>query len=223
MWPALAKQWTSRKADVMFLILPVQHSMTKYGPYPMHTTKQNVNNNTSLITKAYRASKVNLSYLQFGSHCALVHKLGVIRTLHNYRAETVISNPINVKPEKDHTRNALEVCGYPNWAFEKAKDKEPKACCTTSQITETSKRGTLVTIPYCTGLSEKVKNIFKSYGISTAFKPVSKLRDRLVGLHVKDRPPRTKQSNLVYGFKVDDTPNGRSPRKDWFSPLCVMI
>ncbi len=24
-------------------------------------------------------------------------------------------------------------------------------------------------------------------------------------------------------LKVDDTPNGRSPRKDWFSPLCVMI
>ena len=24
-------------------------------------------------------------------------------------------------------------------------------------------------------------------------------------------------------FKVDDTPNGRLPRKHWFSPLCVMI
>ncbi len=24
-------------------------------------------------------------------------------------------------------------------------------------------------------------------------------------------------------LKVDDTPNGRLPRKDWFSPLCVMI
>ncbi len=28
---------------------------------------------------------------------------------------------------------------------------------------------------------------------------------------------------VVCEFKVDDTPNGRSPRKDWFSPLCVMI
>ena len=24
-------------------------------------------------------------------------------------------------------------------------------------------------------------------------------------------------------IKVDDTPNGRSPRQDWFTPLCVMI
>ncbi len=31
------------------------------------------------------------------------------------------------------------------------------------------------------------------------FKPMNKLRNRLV--LVKDKPPRSKQSNLVYGFK----------------------
>ena len=85
-----------------------------------------------------------------------------------YRAEIVISNPTNVKPENDHIiRNALEGCGYPICAFEKANVKDTKI---TGQSTGTSKRDTLVTIPYCAGLSERFKNIYKSYGISTAFK-----------------------------------------------------
>ena len=56
-----------------------------------------------------------------------------------------------------------------------------------------------MTIPYSAGVSEQVKNIFKQYGISVAFKPVNKLRNRLV--HVKDKLTRDKQCNLVYGFK----------------------
>ena len=56
-----------------------------------------------------------------------------------------------------------------------------------------------MTIPYSAGVSERVKKTYKLYGISAAFKPVNKLRSRLV--HVKDKPPRDKQSNLVYGFK----------------------
>ena len=87
---------------------------------------------------------------------------------------------------------------------EKAKVKNNKACNTTGQTTATSNRGAPVTIPYCTGLSERVKKDLQV--IHTAFKPVNKLRNRLV--HVKDKPPRSKHSNLVYGFKciVHDCP-----------------
>ncbi len=35
------------------------------------------------------------------------------------------------------------------------------------------------------------------------------------GLYISDEKVRS--------IKVDDTPNGRSPRKNWFSSLCVMI
>ena len=148
----------------------------------------------------YRKPTPTDHYLQFGSHHPLVHKLGVIRTLH-YRAETVVSDQREVSSEKDHIRGALEHYGYPNWAFEQAKksNRDTKGSATISPTSETSKRGTLVTISYCAGLSERVKNTFKSCGISVCFKPVNKLRSRLV--HVKDKPPRDKQSNLVYGFK----------------------
>ena len=159
-----------------------------------------ISDTRKLTTAVYRKPTHTDHYLQFGSHHPLVHKLGVIRTLH-YRAETVVSDQREVSSEKDHIRGALEHCGYPNWAFEQAKksNKDTKSSATISPTSETSKRGTLVTIPYCAGLSERVKNAFKSFGISACFKPVNKLRSRLV--HVKDKPPRDKQSNLVYGFK----------------------
>ncbi len=49
-----------------------------------------------------------------------------------------------------------------------------------------------------------------------------------VGLYYVNNSKRDRKE-IVWGSpfpfkkKVDDTPNGRSPRKDWFSPLCVMI
>ena len=124
-----------------------------------------ISDTRKLTTAVYRKPTHTDHYLQFGSHHPLVHKLGVIRTLH-YRAETVVSDQREVSSEKDHIRGAH--CGYPNWAFEQAKksNKDTKSSSTISLTSETSKRGTLVTIPYCAGLSERVKNTFKSYGIS---------------------------------------------------------
>ena len=43
-------------------------------------------------------------------------------------------------------------------------------------------------LPYIAGVSERLKNSYKSFGISTAFKPIYTLRGKLV--HVKDRPPK---------------------------------
>ncbi len=54
-----------------------------------------------------------------------------------------------------------------------------------------------VTIPYIAGLSDRVKKHIKAYGISTSFKPINTLRGKLV--HVKDKQPKDKCSNLVYG------------------------
>ena len=53
--------------------------------------------------------------------------------------------------------------------------------------------------PYVAGLSEKLKNVFKSHGISSSYKPRNTLRQKLV--KVKDRVPKAKQSNLVYGIR----------------------
>ncbi|XP_072041394.1 uncharacterized protein [Amphiura filiformis] len=135
---------------------------------------------------------------RFGSHHPLVHKLGVIRTL-QYRADTIISDSEQVPEEKDHIKTALNNCGYPDWAFLKAtKSKEPKTGGASGQTNRAR-----VTIPYISGISERVKNHFKSFGISTSFKPVNTLRGKPV--NVKDKQPKDKRSNLVYGVVCGDT------------------
>ena len=77
-----------------------------------------------LSTVVYRKPTHTDHYLQFGSHHTLVHKLGVIRTLH-YRADTIISDSNAVADEKAHVEGALKPCGYPNWTFQKAKKSKP--------------------------------------------------------------------------------------------------
>ena len=158
-----------------------------------------INEKRKLSTIVYRKPTHTDHYLQFGSHHPLIHKLGVIRTLH-YRAETIISDRKEVPPEKDHIKGALQKCGYPDWAFEQAKRTKANSSETpvAAKSSDTTKK-ILITIPYCAGVSERVKNIYKLFDISTGFKPVNKLRGQLV--HVKDKPPKDKQSNLVYGYK----------------------
>ena len=58
--------------------------------------------------------------------------------------------------------------------------------------------GVSVMIPYVAWVSERIKNSLKTHSINTIFKPIEKLRGKLVRL--KDRTPREKKSNLVYGI-----------------------
>lgn len=155
-----------------------------------------VSNDAPLTTTVYRKPTHTDHYLQFDSHHPLIHKLGVIRTL-NYRANTIISDPKEIDQERNHIHKSLGSCGYPNWAFQKAK-KSKSSTNTDNNTATTSGSATQVTIPYVAGVSERLKNTFKSFGISTSFKPANTLRAKLV--HVKDKPPRDKQCNLVYGI-----------------------
>ncbi|XP_072048557.1 uncharacterized protein [Amphiura filiformis] len=157
-----------------------------------------VQSDGTLTYKVYRKPTHTDHYLQFGSHHPLVHKLGVIRTL-QYRADTIIGDSEQVPEEKDHIKTALNNCGYPDWAFLKAtKSKEPKTGDASGQANRAR-----VTIPYISGISGRVKNHFKSFGITTSFKPVNTLRGKLV--NVKDKQPKDKRSNLVYGVVCGDT------------------
>ena len=49
------------------------------------------------------------------------------------------------------------------------------------------------------GVSDRIKKHLRSFNISTGFKPVNKLRGQLV--RVKDKQPKDKCSNVVYGIK----------------------
>ena len=94
--------------DVTFVVIKQQEQDFFHWAHQIHTRKV-LQLTISLFWTAI------LKQRKTENHC-------VIKTLY-CRTETVISNPTNVKPETDHIRNALEVCGYPNSVFEKAKEK----------------------------------------------------------------------------------------------------
>ncbi|XP_072033246.1 uncharacterized protein [Amphiura filiformis] len=116
-----------------------------------------VKNDGSLTSNIYRKPTHTDHYLQFGSHHPLIHKLGVIRTL-QYRADTIISENELIPEEKDHIKESLKNCGYPNWAFLKANKsrKDQKQPDGGGQPNKAR-----VTIPYIAGLSERVKKHLK--------------------------------------------------------------
>ena len=142
-----------------------------------------------LIVQADEVQSQNI----FSNH-PLIHKLGVIRTL-NHRAASIISDPEKLAEEQDQVEKASRGCGYPKWAFHKVakKAKKPR----TESGNGRSEKA-LAKILYVAGVAERIKNVLKSYNISTTFKPIGTLRSKLV--KVKDKMPREKLSNLVYGI-----------------------
>ena len=80
-------------------------------------------NSDGTLSQVYRKPTHTYHYLQFGSHHPLIHKLGVIRTLH-YRAETIVSENNQISKEKDHIKKSFKNCSYPDWAFFKANKKK---------------------------------------------------------------------------------------------------
>ncbi|XP_068671745.1 uncharacterized protein [Montipora foliosa] len=160
-----------------------------------------INSDGSLSTSVYRKPTHTDHYLQFSSHHPLIHKLGMIRTLEQ-RANTLISHPEEVEKEKEHIRKALNLCGYPSWAFQKATSPSQRDHQRQGQEQRTGPRGfrnIRITIPYVTGVSDAMKSVFRSFGFSTTFKPCNTLRQKLV--NVKDMPRKDKISHVIYGIR----------------------
>ena len=152
----------------------------------------------------YRKDTHTDQYLLFDSHHPLVHKLGVIKTLF-HRADTISSNEDAKTKEHKHLKSALGACGYSKWTFEKALHKSNSPTKDDASHTASAgeeKRRHNVTIPYVSDLSEKVRRIFRGYQIPVSFKPTNTLRQKLV--HPKDKVPKDKQNNLVYGIQCTD-------------------
>ena len=151
-----------------------------------------LNPDGSLISTVYRKPTHTHHYLQFDSHHPLIHKLGVITTLH-YRARDVISKSQDIAEEKDHIHKSPGKCGYSDWAFIKANKTKQQA--QSPQSNKDNNTSDQVNIPFIEGVSERLKNSYKSFGISTSFKPINTLL-----VHVKDKSPKEKQCNLAYGL-----------------------
>ena len=65
-------------------------------------------------------------------------------------------NQAAVEEEKTYVKDALEQCGYPDWALNRAiKTKDPPS--TDIRQTQPGVRRTYVVIPYVSGLSERLK------------------------------------------------------------------
>ena len=62
-----------------------------------------------------------------------------------------------------------------------------------------------VSIPYITGLLEKLQRIFRTFGIPSYHKPQNTLRSLLV--RPKDKTPKEKQCGLVYSFTCKECQN----------------
>ncbi len=152
----------------------------------------------SLSTGVYRKPTHTDQYLNFGSNHPLIHKLGVIRTL-NHRANEIISDPEQVAKESAHIKGALQKCGYPDWAFRKAQRDRQRS----SEAVSTRGKSSRAKIPYVPVVAERIQAALRPFGIVTVFKPGNTLRDKLV--KVKDKMPREKQSNLVYGIPCGGT------------------
>ena len=156
-----------------------------------------------LRTSVYRKSTHTDQYLLFESHHPLVHKLGVIRTLF-HRADTICLDEDLKDSEHKHLKSALGACGYQSWTFEKAlKKSKPRTFDSNSNRTQGGEsRRYNTTIPYVSKLSEKIRRIYREYQLPVSFKPYNTLRQKLV--HPKDKTPKDKQNNIVYGFRCQD-------------------
>ena len=104
----------------------------------------------------------------FESHHPLEYKFSVIRTLFHW-ADTVVTDPEDHQSEKEHVKTALRRCGYVNF----------------------------VVAPYVQGVSEKLRWVFSSYGVSICFKPYQTLICKIL-VAPKDRTKVEDQTGVVH-------------------------
>ena len=100
-------------------------------------------------------------------HHPLQHKLGVIRAL-MHRAETFVTEEEDKVLEIEKIRKALRVCGYKRSHFAVANTRNPLNRQSTT--TSNTNRGSVV-IPYVRGVSEGIRRVISSRGVTVHFKP----------------------------------------------------
>ena len=87
--------------------------------------------------------------------------------------------------------------GYENWSFKRAyTKKQPQVAADKDSTKSSTSNKTFVVAPYVQGVSEKVRRVFSSYGVSICFKPYQTLRQILVA--PKDGTKVEDQTGVVY-------------------------
>ena len=137
----------------------------------------------SVKVKVYRKKTHTNQHLPFDSHHPLNQKLGVPRTLLN-RCEEIVTEEEDKKEERNTIRNALNICGYPDWTIKRVEEnlrtKEENRGKGNNRKESSEKNKGMVVLPYVRGVSEELARIYKKRQISSAMKPHSTLRTILV-------------------------------------------
>ena len=154
----------------------------------------------TLFTTVYRKPTHTDQYLHFTSHHPISQRRGVVRTLMD-RADNICTREEDKTAEKEHVKQALMKCGYPaNFIADvEKKTAESRAQPPNKRKSDKKqqhKKGTMITLPYLKGLSEKCRRIFSRYNVQTALKPACTLRRMLV--RPKDSRPLLRTSDCVY-------------------------
>ena len=109
---------------------------------------------------------------------------------------------------------ALEACGYPRWTVTNVKNdmekKEQKKKGNNKWENYRKAKG-MVVLPYVSGASEKLAQIFKKRGIVTDMKPHSTLKSLLV--HPKDKTDPKEGENTTDCKGCDKKSTGEMKRK----------
>jgi len=117
-----------------------------------------------------------------------------------------VTDPKEKEKELHHIKSALGHCGYRNWTFDLAKSKDTRKNKSDpppdNAQTEGRRSSTFISLPYIEGLSQKLQRIFRTYGVSTCFKPHNTLRKLLVS--PKDPIPTERRSGVVYQIPCGD-------------------
>lgn len=148
----------------------------------------------SLKIKIYRKPTHTDQYLNFQSNHPIQHKLGVIQTLH-HRADSIISDQEDKEEEKSHVNSALQKCGYPKWAFDKATKQTKDKPSNNKDSFNAETKGQVV-LPYIKGTSEALRRTFGKYGVRACFKPTQTLRQLLVS--PKDKTEKANIAGPIY-------------------------
>ena len=137
---------------------------------------------------------VNL-YLNNHSHHPLHQKLGVIKTLFDRKDNIVTENQDKVA-EEQNVEEALKVCGYPEWTFEKVKGQMHVVKPKKKRRKDIGQNKGMVVLPYVKGVTERISRVLKSYDVAAACSPHNTIRNELA--HPKDKCDQLNTTHAIY-------------------------
>ncbi|XP_035658161.1 uncharacterized protein LOC118403535 [Branchiostoma floridae] len=112
------------------------------------------------------------------------------------RSKTVVTEETDRQQEVKHIKQALSLCGYPDWTFKRVQHQSNKPKPKKEKKKEEQKSKGMIIIPYVKGITETLERIFRKHAIATAVKPKTTLRNLLV--HPKDRLEDSSKTDCVY-------------------------